>query len=79
MKYIRTELIGVVIFSRIRKHDEMARRMMSTNDKIISAGFVRYDRFLKDSEKVMVFGESVSLGVGVAEDDQDLIRMLLDQ
>ena len=77
MKYIRTEILGVIMFSRIRKHDEMAKRVMSPNDKIISAGFVRYEPGL--GEGITVFGTSSSLGVGVAEGDQDLIRMLLDQ
>ena len=68
-KYIIAEYNNVALFSNTAVHAEMARHLMGG---IVGAGFMR----VKHGD-VEVWGESISLGVGIREEDRDIIQEFL--
>lgn len=67
MKYINHEQLGIVLFSPIIKHSEMARYIAATcGGKIKSAGFV--DVYGN------CYGESVGLNLRSKEEDTGLLK-----
>jgi hypothetical protein len=76
MKYIRTEILGIVLFSETRSHDEMAERMMSPSDELISAGFANADDFC-DNGQVCCHGRSTTLNLNSKDEDEEILRMML--
>jgi hypothetical protein len=76
MKYIRTGILGIVLFSETRSHDEMAERLMRKGDEVISAGFVHADDWCDDGQ-VVCSGRSVSLGISSLDEDTEILRRML--
>ena len=76
MKYIRTEILGIVLFSETQSHDLMAKRMMSPNDTLISAGFANADDFCDDGQ-VSCHGRSMTLNLSSKDEDTEILRMML--
>jgi hypothetical protein len=76
MKYIRTEILGIVMFSETQSHKNMANRVMSHNDKLISAGFVKADEWCDDGQ-VCVGGESTTLRLEPKPEDEGILRGML--
>lgn len=60
MKYIRTEDLGIVIFGNHITHSDMANKLLSGDDRVVSAGFVGFD-MVSSKNPVWFGGESISL------------------
>jgi hypothetical protein len=76
MKYIRTEFLGIVTFSESQSHDDIAKRLMSENDELLSAGFVRRCEYIDDGQ-VTCSGQSMTLGIGSCEEDTEILRLMI--
>jgi hypothetical protein len=76
MKYIRTEILGIVTFSDSQSHDVIAKRLMSENDEMLSAGFVRRCEYIDDGQ-ITCGGRSMTLGIGSREEDTDILRRMI--
>jgi hypothetical protein len=70
MKYIRTENLGFVIFQDHIEHLQMARRVMSATDQILSAGMIR------SKDGGICYGKSVSLGKIALKEDSEAFTLL---
>ena len=71
-KYIRFEEIGIFTFDKKLQHSDVAKRF--SEFKPISAGFTMYDRV---SDKVVCFGDSMTLGIEAKEDDTEILYQQL--
>ena len=69
LKYIMTKDDGVIMFSNLITHTEMARKFGGAT----SAGFVTIDK----NYHFETYGESVSLRMKPAEDDNEKIERQL--
>jgi hypothetical protein len=69
MKYIITRNGSPVIFSEAEKHSDVARSIGAK-----SAGFVHIN-----GNEVKCYGESMSLNLKPSEDDERIIRGMLDR
>ena len=76
MKYIRTDFLGIIIFSETQSHKDIAERVLSPNDEVVSAGFVNQDDYINDGQ-VTVHGRSTTLNIDSQEDDEVLLRIML--
>jgi len=76
MKYIRLKHLGIVVFDEVQDHKQMADRLCSHHDEVISAGFVKADDFCDDGQ-VCVQGRSFSLDIGPLEEDERMLRIML--
>ena len=69
MKYIRYRKCGIVLFSNIIRHKNMALHF-NNGDKIISAGFVGIDL----EGNLDCYGASASLEISSLEEDSEILR-----
>ena len=76
MKYVRFKHLGIVMFNETQDHKQMAERLGSAHDPVISAGFVKADDYCDDG-KVCVQGRSFSLDIGPLEEDETMLRIML--
>lgn len=77
MKYIRTEELGIVIFGNHITHSDMANKLLSGDDRVVSAGFVGFD-MVSSENPVRFGGESISLKAkSDPKEDFNYFKMML--
>jgi hypothetical protein len=69
MKYIRTEKMGIITFPLRINHKVMADKVMTEDDKLISAGFIG----TYDASMISCYGESVTVNKAVFQGDVDRV------